>query len=157
MERKGKKSPVTGAVRQEKYRKRKMEEDREAWIQKCVLDQKNYRARMTEEKKEEVKRKDRLRKKVKVLENRKTEKGVYKSASALGKAKTKVVRALPKDPERALEVVNGVHRMIRRKVEDRIDEVQEESESPKKKIRTDIKNRIFSFYYRQDVSVTLPG
>ena len=40
MERKGKKSPVTGAVRQEKYRKRKMEEDREAWIQKCVLDQK---------------------------------------------------------------------------------------------------------------------
>ena len=106
MERKGKKSPVTGAVRQEKYRKRKMEEDREAWIQKCVLDQKNYRARMTEEKKEEVKRKDRLRKKVKVLENRKTEKGVYKSASALGKAKTKVVRALPKDPERALEVVN---------------------------------------------------
>ena len=157
MERKGKKSPVTGAVRQEKYRKRKMEEDREAWIQKCVLDQKNYRARMTEEKKEEVKRKDRLRKKVKVLENRKTEKGVYKSASALGKAKTKVVRALPKDPERALEVVNGVHRIIRRKVEDRIDEVQEESKSPKKKIRTDIKNQIFSFYYRQDVSVTLPG
>ena len=30
--------------------------------------------------------------------------------------------------------------MIRRKVEDRIDEVQEESESPKKKIRTDIKD-----------------
>ena len=67
MERKGKKSPVTGAVRQEKYRKRKMEEDREAWIIKCVLDQENNCARIKEEKKEEVKRKDRLRKKVKYL------------------------------------------------------------------------------------------
>ena len=64
MERKGKKSPVTGAARQEKYHKRKMEEDREAWIQKCFLDQKNYLTRMTEEKKQKMKRKDRLGKKV---------------------------------------------------------------------------------------------
>ena len=47
----------------------------------CLRSEK-YHARMTEEKKEEVKRKVRLRKKVKVLENRKTEKGVYKSAFA---------------------------------------------------------------------------
>ena len=41
----------------------------------CLRSEK-YHARMTEEKKEEVKRNDRARKKVKVLENRMKEKGV---------------------------------------------------------------------------------
>ena len=85
---------------------------------KVKFDEKNrekmrkYWSNKTETEKEELKKKDRDRKKAKSLEKKATEelaqktqvKKSYKTAAALGKARMKISKMLPKDPERAKEV-----------------------------------------------------
>ena len=93
---------------------------------------------MSKEQKDEIKRKDREREKASKeaakLKEQNTVKPKYKTPAALGKAKSKVLKALPDDPERAQEVVDGIKRMLDKKVGARVEEVQQ---SPASKGRVD--------------------
>ena len=158
--RKGKRTPLTAAEKMKRYRAKKSEEDPIVLAEKNRDNVRMCRERMSDEAKEEIKRKDKIRKKEerlrkKIIQNEGKE-PIYKTAAALGKARNKTMKALPKDPERALEVVNGIKKMLDKKLATQVEEVVQE-ESPKSKIRVADRNRIVSFYYRKDVSYTFPG
>ena len=64
------------------------------------------------------------------------------------------MKALPDNPERAQEVVDGIKRMLDKKVGARVEEVEQ---SPDSKVKVEVKNRVITFYYRTDISVTFAG
>ena len=82
------------------------------FVQKNRDKMKKYRSKKTDAEKDALKKKDRDRKKAKSLEKKATEelaknnqvKKSYKTAAALGKARMKISKMLPKDPEKAKEV-----------------------------------------------------
>ena len=108
--------PLSGAERNKVYRDKKKEENPGEWKEKCKEIKKAMVNSMSEENKDEIKRKDRERKKAKreeaKLKEQNTVKPKYKTPAALGKAKSKVLKALPEAPERAQEVVDGIKKML---------------------------------------------
>ena len=79
---------------------------------------------MSDEAKEYQKRKDMLRKKEERLRNKMFNKAgkkpIDRIPSALGKVRNRIMKALPKDPERALEVVDGIKKMMDKKMGARV-------------------------------------
>ena len=72
------------------------------------------------------------------------------------KAVAKAFRALPSDPERAHEVVQGLARRVEKALEPR--EVVDNKltrETPVE--RGELKAKVINFYYQPDVSYTCPG
>ena len=81
---------------------------------------------------------------------------IYKTPAALGKARCRVMRALPGDPQMAQEVVDDIRKMLDKKVGAKEEEVVEEL-SPNANVRVEQRNKIIAFFYRQDISYTFPG
>ena len=155
---KGKKAATSGAKRQKKLSDKKKEEDSQAWAEKNKNKMKKYRANMSTEKKKEVKKrqaeqKKEKRKEAKIAKQQRME-DAYQTPAALGKARSKVAKALPSDPIRAKEVVDSLKRIVDKR-NGPMEFVKAESHS--EGIRTEVKNKVQEFYYRQDISITFPG
>ena len=150
--------PLSDGERSKAYRDRKKGEKSEEWKEMRKEVKKKSFDSLSKEQEDKIKRKDRERKKASreaaKLKKQKTVKPKYKTPAALGKAKSKVLKALPDDPERAQEVVDGIKRMLDKKVGARVEEVQQ---SPASKVRVELRNKIATFYYRTDISVTFAG
>ena len=80
---------------------------------------------------------------------------IYKTPAALGKARCRVMRAFPGDPQMAQEVVDDIKKMLDKKVGAKEEEVVEEL-SPNANVRVEQRNKIIAFFYRQDISYTFP-
>ena len=88
-------TPMSGAEREAKYAAKMKEKDYETW---CA---KNREKSMSEQKRKEMKRRDAERKREKrAAEKLKRNGGEYKTQAALGKARSKAMKALPSDPHR---------------------------------------------------------
>ena len=122
---------------------------------------KTFLEKMSTEQKEDFKRKDRERKRAKRQEEklRKIQEvsTPYKTSAALGKARARVAKALPSNPLRAQEVVDSLKRILDNTVGPKVEVVQEEEVPRALKLTPEVRNRITTFYYRQDISVTFPG
>ena len=71
------------------------------------------------------------------------------------KAVAKAFRALPSDPERAHEVVQGLARRVEKALEPRevVDKLTRETPVE----RGELKAKVINFYYQPGVSYTCPG
>ena len=95
------KTPRSGAEREAKYASKMKEKDYKAWSAKNREKKKKFIDNMSEQKREEIKRKDRERKRQKREAEKLNRPGLeYKTRAALGKAKSKALKALPSDPHR---------------------------------------------------------
>ena len=157
----GKKRPKSGAERSAKYATQMKDKDYKAWVDKSHEKKGNFMSRLTDQEKDEMRRKDRERKKQKRLEEKilknNLAKEAYKTIPALSKATSKAFKALPSDPQRAQEVVQGLNRIVEKAlgpkevVEDNTNKVEAG------KHKGELKNKVVSFFYQPDISYTCPG
>ena len=84
------------------------EANQEQWSSKMKEKRANYSARMSEQQKDVMRKRDKERKKAKNIKPVK----MYQTKAALSKAAAKAFRALPSDLERAHEVVQGLARRV---------------------------------------------
>ena len=94
-------TPMSGAEREAKYAAKMKEKDYETWCAKNPEKMRRCIESMSEQKRKEMKRRDAERKREKrAAEKLKRNGGEYKTQAALGKARSKVMKALPSDPHR---------------------------------------------------------
>ena len=154
------KKPMTGAQRFAKYVAKMTETNQSEWCSKMKEKRVHYLARMSEQKRDELRKKDKERKKAKraadKIEKSKEVAEVYKTKAALSKAQAKALRALPSDPERAHEVVQGMLKVVSKAVGPK--EVVDDKLTREIPVeRSQLKAKVVSFYFQPDVSYTCPG
>ena len=156
-----KETPLSVAERVRRYAEKKKGEDPESWLEKGWQKRKTFLEKMSKEEKDDFKRKDMERKRAKRQEEklRKMQElsTPYKTSAALGKARARVAKTLPSNPLRAQEVVDSLKRILDKTVGPKVEVVQEEEVPRALKLTPEVRNRIATFYYRQDISVTFPG
>ena len=92
-------TPMSGAEREAKYAAKMKEKDYETWCAKNREKMRKCIESMSEQKRKEMKRRDAERKREKrAAEKLKRNGGEYKTQAALGKARSKAMKALPSDP-----------------------------------------------------------
>ena len=92
-------TPMSGAEREAKYAAKMKEKDYETWCAKNREKMRKCIESMSEQKRKEMRRRDAERKREKrAAEKLKRNGGEYKTQAALGKARSKVMKALPSDP-----------------------------------------------------------
>ena len=92
-------TPMSGAKRVAKYAAKMKEKDYETWCAKNREKMRKCIESMSEQKRKEMRRRDAERKREKrAAEKLKRNGGEYKTQAALGKARSKAMKALPSDP-----------------------------------------------------------
>ena len=94
-------TPRSGAEREAKYASKMKEKDYETWCAKNREKRRKCIDSISEQRRKEMKRRDAERKREKrAAEKLKRNGGEYKTQAALGKARSKAMKALPSDPHR---------------------------------------------------------
>ena len=145
---------MTGAQRFARYATKMIETNQKQWRSKMKEKRENYLARMSEQKKDDLRKKDKERKKAKRAADKMAKNNepveVYKSKTALSKAEAKAFRALPSDPERAHEVVQGLAKRVEKALGPReVVDAKQTKETPVE--RSELKAKVVNFYFQPDV------
>ena len=143
------KTLMTGVQRFAKYAAKMTEVNQEQWSSKMKEKRANYLARLSEQQKDAMRKRDKERKKAK-REAAKMAKNIkpvemYQSKAALSKAAAKAFRALPFNPERAHGGVQGLARRVEKALEPRkvVDNILTR-ETPVE--RGELKAKVINFY-----------
>jgi len=163
---KGEKKAMSRKEIQQKYVNKMKSEKSEEWRQRRKERNQKLRENRSEEKKIMLKIQNREQKKAKraeekakkqselLEEKQKQGASAYKTKAAYGKAKSKALKGLPEEQERAMEVVLGMKRTLERRMGPR-EEVWEEEED--RGVKSTSKLLVQKFFFRQDIAYEFPG
>ena len=161
---KGEKKAMSRKEIQQKYVNKMKSEKSEEWRQRRKERNQKLRENRSEEKKIMLKIQNREQKKAKraeekakkqselLEEKQKQGASAYKTKAAYGKAKSKALKGLPEEQERAMEVVLGMKRTLERRMGPR-EEVWEEEED--RGVKSTSKLLVQKFFFRQVITIVI--